>query len=158
MADPTNAEELRRRLTIMCHAMILVSLKHTNRKELQGEWSSVFSQFKEYILGEFVYGLRAQDSEGNVIASPPWKLILAYEHAVRKRAVRLVNQEGKVYTVALKEAWRDTTVKERYFITPLALYSKRPAPPKWMEPPPRPSTPRVSRRRRGRAREQVAGT
>lgn len=28
-------------------------------------------------------------------------------------------------------------MKERYFITPLALYAKRPAPPKWAEPPAR---------------------
>lgn len=164
VAEPSNAEEFRRRLSIMCNAMILVSLKHTNRAELQGEWVKTFDQYKDYILGEFVYGLRAKDSDGNVISSPPWNLILAYDHAVRKRAARLVNQEGKVYTVALKEAWRDTTVKERYFITPLALYAKRPAPPKWAEPVPRstfqrtnPKPPKGRGKAGGRSMSAAAG-
>ena len=51
--------------------------------------------------------------------------MVAYEHAIRKRAVQLVNGEGKSYPVALKEAWRDATIKELNFTTPLALYSKR---------------------------------
>lgn len=38
VAEPANAEQLRRRLTIMKNAYIMISLKHTNRKELQGEW------------------------------------------------------------------------------------------------------------------------
>lgn len=82
--EPTNAEEFRRRINIMCNAMILVSLKHTNRKELQGEWVKVFDLYKDYILGEFVYGLRAKDHEGNIISAPAWNLIIAYDLAVRK--------------------------------------------------------------------------
>jgi hypothetical protein len=37
VSEPSNAEELRRRLTIMRNAMVVVSLTHTNRTELQGE-------------------------------------------------------------------------------------------------------------------------
>jgi len=127
--EPGNAEELRRRLTIMRNAMVVVALRHTNRTELQGEYEKVFEDYKNYILGEFVYGLVARDEEGHTIASPPWSLVLSYEHAVRKQATRLVNQEGRNWTVALKEAWKDGTVKERHFTTPLALYAKRPTPP-----------------------------
>ena len=53
MAEPANAEELRRRLTLM------VSLRHTNRPELQGDWSKSFEDLKDYLLGEFVCGLSA---------------------------------------------------------------------------------------------------
>ena len=127
--EPSNAEELRRRLTIMRNAMVVVSLRHTDRAELQGEYEKVFEDYKNYILGEFVYGLVAKDEEGRTIASPPWALVLSYEHAVRKHATRLVNQDGRNWVVALKEAWKDGTVKERHFTTQLALYAKRPAPP-----------------------------
>jgi hypothetical protein len=37
VSEPSNAEELRRRLTIMRNAKVVVSLTHTNRTELQGE-------------------------------------------------------------------------------------------------------------------------
>ena len=44
-------------------------------------------------------------------------------------AYELDSQEGYKLGEALKKAWKDTTVKERHFITPLALYSKRPLEP-----------------------------
>ena len=116
--DASNGEELRRRLGVMKNA--LEALKRTNRNELQGEWAKVFEEYKEYLLREYVFGLSAKDVEGNV---------LAYEHAVRKHAVKLVNAEGKPWVVALKAAWKHGTVKERNFTTPLALYTKRPPPP-----------------------------
>ena len=127
--EPSNAEELRRRLTIMRNALELVALRHTNRQELQGDYVKVFEDYKNYILGEYVRGLVAKDSEGGTVASPPWNLVLSYEHAVRKQAARLVNQDGQTWPTALKMAWRDATVKERNFTTPLALVAKRPAPP-----------------------------
>lgn len=84
--------------------------------------------YKDYLLGEYVYMLAAKDADGNTIATPPWTLVLSYELAVRRRAVKIVNSEGKPMPVALKAAWKDPTVKERYFTTPLALHTKRPTP------------------------------
>ena len=126
--EPGNAEALRRRLTVLRNVMVLLSLKHTNRPELQGNWTSVIEDYKDYVLGDYVWGLHAKDSQGNTIASPPWSLVLSYELAIRREAAKLVNQEGKTLTASLKQAWKDPTVKERHFTTPLALYSKRPAP------------------------------
>eukprot|EP00435_Cladocopium_sp_Y103_P030315 s433_g7.t1 len=127
--EPANAEELRRRLTIMRNSMVIVSLRHTNRTELQGDYERTIEEYKNYLLGDYVYGLVAKDEEGNTIASPPWSLVLSYEHAVRKHAAKLVNSEAKSWVVALKAASRDAIIKERHFTTPLALYAKRPAPP-----------------------------
>ncbi|CAK8991364.1 unnamed protein product [Durusdinium trenchii] len=132
--EPANAEELRRRLTIWKNAMVMISLKHSNRHELQGAWEETVEQYKDYLLGDYVYGLSAKDAEGQTFAAPPWKLVIAYERAIRKQAVKLTNTEGKPLTVALKMAWKDATVKERNFTTPLALYAKRPTPP-WREQP-----------------------
>ena len=132
--EPENAEELRRRLTIWKNAMVMISMKHSNRHELQGAWEDAVEQYKDYLLGDYVYGLSAKDAEGQTFASPPWKLVIAYERAIRKQAVKLTNTEGKPLTVALKTARKDATVKERNFTTPLALYAKRPPPP-WREQP-----------------------
>eukprot|EP00438_Fugacium_kawagutii_P016064 Skav228712 [mRNA] locus=scaffold928:8883:10151:- [translate_table: standard] len=127
--EPANAEELRRRLTVMRNAYVLIALRRTNRAELQGSYDRVFEDYKSYLLGEWVYGLVARDTEGNTVASPPWSLVLSYEAAVRKQAVKQVNQDGAPFPVALKSAWQNGMVKERNFTTPLALYTKRPAPP-----------------------------
>ena len=70
-------------------------------------------------------GLRSAESAGSMI--PPWTLVLGYEHAIRKFANKLVSQEGYKFGEALKKAWKDATIKERYFISPLSLYGKRTA-------------------------------
>lgn len=129
VAEPANAEELRKRLTIMRNAYVLIALRHTNRPELQGNYDRVFEEYKTYLLGEYVYGLVAKDPDGNTIASPPWSLVLTYEAAIRKQAVKEVNQDRAPFPVALKSAWQNAIVKERNFTTPLALYAKRPPPP-----------------------------
>ena len=128
VGEPQNAESLRRRLTLVRNCLMMIAVKHTNRPELQGDYLDVMEQYKDYILGEYVYGLHARDPEGSTIAVPPWTLVLAYEKAVRKQAMKLATTYGTPIPVALKEAWRDATVKERNFTTALALYSKRPMP------------------------------
>ena len=55
--------------------------------------------------------------------------------AIRKFANKLVSQEGYKFGEALKKAWKDATIKERHFISPLSLYGKRSA-----EAPPAPPT------------------
>jgi hypothetical protein len=65
------------------------------------------------------------DLQGNQIQTPPWSLILSYEHAVRKRAYSLMVSDHLKLGAALEQAWKCPTTKERHFITPLALYSKR---------------------------------
>ena len=126
--DPENPESLRVKLTIMRNALMMIALKHNNRPELQGDFVRTFEEFKDYLLGEHVYGLHARDSEGYTVAAPPFRLVLAYEKAVRREAVRRVNQEGTPYPAAMKAAWRDPTTKERHFTTPLALCAKRSTP------------------------------
>jgi len=127
--DPENPEALRHRLTVMRNACQMVALRHTNRPELQGDYMKVFEDYKDYLLGEHVYGLNARDADGMTVAAPPFRLVLAYERAVRKEAAKKMNQEGVAFPVALKMAWRDPTTKERHFTTPLALVAKRPGGP-----------------------------
>ena len=125
--EPQTPEALRRRLTVMQHAFQMVSLRHTNRPEIQGDYPKAFAEFKDYLLGEYVYGLNSQDEHGRTVATPPWGLILSYERAVRKEAMKRTNADGIPIPVALKQAWKDPTVKERHFVTPLALHMKRPS-------------------------------
>eukprot|EP00435_Cladocopium_sp_Y103_P074484 s15_g49.t1 len=127
--EPGNPEALRHRLTVLRNAWQMLSLRHTNRPELQGDYVKTFEDLKDYLLGDHVYGLHARDAEGLTLAAPPFSLVLSYEKAVRKEAAKRMNQEGTPFPAALRAAWRDPLTKERYFTTPLALVAKRPSAP-----------------------------
>ena len=92
VAMPTGPEQLRMRLTVMANALIMLKPKHTGRVELQDISPALFEQYKDYLLGDYVYGLRASDDYGGMI--PPWVLVLSYEHAIRKHCYRLMSQKA----------------------------------------------------------------
>ena len=117
---PTGPEQLRRRLTVMLHAIMMLALKHSNREEIQDVNRDLFERYKDYMLG-----LSSTDLQGNQVQTPPWSLILSYEQAVRKRAYTLMITDHLKLGAALELAWKCAVTKERHFITPLALYSKR---------------------------------
>lgn len=97
-------EALRSRLTVMRNAYQMVALRHTNRPELQGGYVKVFEDYKDYLLGEHVFGLYARDADGMTVAAPPFRLVLAYERAIRKEAAKRMNQEGTPFPEALRLA------------------------------------------------------
>ena len=130
---PSNPEGLRRRLTIMANAMIMLALRHTNRREFTFVTPGTFEKYKAYLLGDFVLGLTAKNENNETIGVPPWPLVLSYEHAIRKRACQVMNNGGFVdFALALRHGWGDCVTKERFFSTPLSLtvkmtaYSKHP--------------------------------
>lgn len=67
------------------------------------------------MLGEHVLGLKAKNQDGETVASPD--LVLSYDFHVRRSMVKLAN-EGRLLHEALRESMVDTTIKERYFLTP----------------------------------------
>ena len=51
----------------------------------------------DYLLSDQMMGLKAEDEEGNKISSPSLKLVLSYEHQVRKEMVKKINDGIKVW-------------------------------------------------------------
>ena len=125
VALPTGPEQLRKRLSVMQNALLMLKLKYTGREEIADVEKDCFERYKDYLLGDFCWGLSSTDLHGNMVQTPPWSLVLSYEQAIRKRACALMVSEGYPFGKALQTAWKDPVVKERHFITPLALYSKR---------------------------------
>ena len=109
--------------TASWNTLIMMRMKHTARNELKDITPAFFEKYKDYLLGDYVYGLRASDDYGGMI--PPWTLVLSYEHAIRKHCYKTMAQQGLPFKLALEKSWKDATVKERHFTTPLALYAKR---------------------------------
>ena len=57
----------------------MLKLKFPGRSDLQDLTPELFERYKEYLLGDYVHNLQARDSSDNVVHTPPWQLVLAYE-------------------------------------------------------------------------------
>ena len=125
-AMPSGPEELRLRLTVLQNTLIMIQLKHPGRRELEDVNFALFEKYKEYLLGDYCYGLRSSEDSGSLV--PPWSLVLSYEHAIRKHAYKVMATAGYSFGAALTHAYKEPSVKERNFTTPLALHAKRPQP------------------------------
>jgi hypothetical protein len=124
VALPKDPEEFRKRITVLGTAWMFVAFQQTHKPYLKGLTPQCFTEYLTYMLGEHVMGLGAKDSAGNLMAYPPWSLVISYEHAVRSKAISLV-KKGAIFKDALREAWEDPLTKERNFTTPLCLESGR---------------------------------
>ena len=116
---PSNPEELRRRLNIMRNVYLMLK-KFPGRADLQDLSPELFERYKEYLLGDYVHNLQARDSSDNVVHTPPWQLVLAYD---RKQAFHYMVLDSMSIAAAWEKAWTDPVTKERHFSTPLSLYT-----------------------------------
>ena len=117
---PKSGEELRQRLKLLGHSYMFMMLKYPNRPTLRDNNPNLWHKYSDYLLGEHVLALKAKNARGEIVATPSLELVLNYEYQVRKLMVRAMN-EGKAINEALEDAMKDTTTKERYFLTPAAL-------------------------------------
>ena len=125
--EPKNAEQLRKRLKVLSLGLMFLGLRHSNRAVLQGLNPQLFEDYVTYLLGEHCYALQGKTAEGYVINGPSWNQLLVYEYQVRRKAWHLVQHDGTPFKEALKAAWKDPVVKERYLTTPVALSAATPS-------------------------------
>ena len=107
----------------------MIGLHHPGRAEIKDIDFQLFERYKDYLLGEFCYGLRTNEASGSLV--PPWTLVLSYEHAIRKQCYKQMTLKGIGFADALVWSWKDAATKERQFTTPLSLCHKRPQP--WLQ-------------------------
>ena len=101
--------------------LMFLGLRHSNRAYLQGMTPQLFEDYLSYLLSEHCYYLQGKTAEGYAISGPSWAQLLIYEIQVRKKAWWLVQSDGHTFATALRTAWKDPVVKERYLTTPVAL-------------------------------------
>ena len=118
---PETPEQLRYRLTLLGTAWQFIATKNTNQEFLKDLFPSLWQDYLHYLLGPHVYGLTAKGAQGQVVATPPWALILQYDQEIRRLAMKRVREGASSLMDALPYAWRDSVCKERNFATPLAL-------------------------------------
>ena len=134
---PVDSEQLRLRISIMGAAWVFTSFQQTGNKILANLDPTIFDTYVNYLLGEHVWGLTAKGADGSTFGGPSWALLLSYEHEIRSHAYEEAIK-GTPLASALRMAWKDETIKGRYFATPLALqHTKRLLDPAARLPPPK---------------------
>lgn len=117
---PKMAEELRQKLKLVCHCYLFIQFKYPNKDVLRAVNTHHWSRFADYLLGEHVMGLKSTSSSGEVVPAPGLDLVLMYEYQARKFMYKKMNEEVAMAD-GLEEGMKDTTTKERFFLTPAAL-------------------------------------
>ena len=114
---PANPEQLRKRMNVMGAAWAFVASQHTTRPYLKNVEMRIWTEYCDYLMGAYVMGLMT-DSDGGAVSGENWAIILEYDQEIRRAMVKKM-QDGKELVSALREAWTDPLVKDRYLITAL---------------------------------------
>ena len=96
---PTGPEQLRRRLSVMQNCMMMLAIKHVTHEELRDVTKDLFDRYKDYLLGDYVWGLVSDSQTANVSAMPrssgyspaSWALQLAKQTAKQSQTAKLSN-------------------------------------------------------------------
>ena len=117
---PTDTEGLRKRLRTWGMGFTFAKLKHPTRAWLKDAVPETISEYADYILGDTVRGLVARNDRGEAVASPSFAQILHYDYQVRKEQAKLIGK-GSSFKDALEAASKDHSIRERHFVTPMAV-------------------------------------
>ena len=119
---PSSPEQLRDKVKIMMVAFLYAKARFPNRRWLRTVTPSIFEQHVTFVLSDQVMGLDSKNERGEVIASPPWALVIAFEFQLRKRALELISMEKEEdFASAMQAARDDPVLFQRFFTTPLQL-------------------------------------
>ena len=77
---PKTAEELRLRLGLVAHALVLCSLCYPRVASLKGVAPSHKNNYADFLWCGFVLGLQARDTTGAAVSSPAFEQMLACEY------------------------------------------------------------------------------
>eukprot|EP00435_Cladocopium_sp_Y103_P044241 s2413_g12.t1 len=90
---PTTTEEYRKVMHVEMFSWLAMSARYKAKHWLQGLEAADFNKFVDFILGEHVLGIQIPSASGDGTqqkVKPDWGIVLAFEHKLRKEAMRLV--------------------------------------------------------------------
>ncbi|CAE7326635.1 unnamed protein product [Symbiodinium sp. CCMP2456] len=122
---PHHSEGYRRLLKVEAHAWLCMSARFKAKAWLQGLQLDDFTKFVEYVLGDRVgnWQLEIAHCHRAQFNRPPWNIVLSYEYKLRVEAFKRITEDGFTISEALRAVREDTSLKESYFTTPLALHT-----------------------------------
>lgn len=132
---PENSEDLRRLLKLEGITWLSMAAKFKSKAWLAGLEMRHWLKYVDYLLGDRVYGVKIPTESGQQEMKPPWTIMIAYEHRLRREAFKLVNSGQQTLAEALESVVRDADIKETFFTTPLAMHTASAgAAEKWRKP------------------------
>ena len=121
-AVPTNAEDLRLKITLMGNHWLYAKFRYPNKALVQGLTPFTFMEYINYLMGKHVAQMESQTIEGVTLHRPSTKLLVNYEYQMRKEVVENFNN-GTSMHLGFKTVVKNSDIRERYFSTPLAVSS-----------------------------------
>ena len=121
-AAPTDMEGLRSKITLMANHFLFAKFRYTNKAVLGGLTPFSFLDYVGYLTGKHVASLESQTIDGVSLHRPSIKMVVHYDHQMRKEVVEKMNA-GAAMVDCLKEVVKDSDLRERHFSTPLAVSS-----------------------------------
>lgn len=119
---PVTTEDYRRIMKVEMFSWLCMAARFRSKHWLHGLTAEPFLKFVDFILGDRVWGIQVPSAAGEAQrVKPDWAIVLAFEHKLRKEAMKKVTNEGFTLTDALAAVIRDPDLKEAYFTTPIAL-------------------------------------
>eukprot|EP00435_Cladocopium_sp_Y103_P032652 s3838_g8.t1 len=128
---PGSSEELRSKLRVEAHAMLMLAARFKNKVWFQELSMNTYQRYVDYLLCDKIYQLQISKGDGSAQttwANPSWDLMLSFEHRLRKEAYRKASREGLPLSTTLKLVMEDASLKETHFVTPLTLEFARRGP------------------------------
>jgi len=89
ISDP---EEFRTRLDLLAAAVEFAKIKHADCTIIATADRDMWSDHKDYILGDDVRLKEEKDDGEVVVARPKWSLVMHYEYAIRKKAAEMMTE------------------------------------------------------------------
>ncbi len=117
---PRTPEQLRRCYRLMGTHWEVMRQVYPDRSIVSHFSAEIFHQLVSHLLGPKVAEYR---SRGGVSIS--WAGLMEYEFRIRKHALALVTKQGMDLMAALRTAWKDPTLENRYFTLELVTSGER---------------------------------
>ena len=121
---PATSEELRQRLRLECYTFLMLAARFRTKPWFVELLVQDYAKHVDFVLGDKVYLLqmsRTDGASGTQAVNPSWTLLLNFEHRLRKEAYKRACRDNRDIATTLAEVRGDASLKETYFVGPLAL-------------------------------------
>jgi hypothetical protein len=122
---PKDSEQMRDKMVLITNCTLYTKKRFPSRRYLSDFTHGTYDRHVAYVLGEDVAQFTVKDDHNNDLPTPRWEIVLSYEYQLRKKAYQDVCL-GRQPTldIALEAARKDTTLKEKHFLTPYTVATK----------------------------------
>ena len=124
---PQGTEELRTVLRVEANLWCMLAAKYRNKEFLRGMEPGCWADYVGFLLGEKCYVMKVPTPSGkgqsseHVSLKPPWSVMIAFEHELRKEAIKRAVAGNRPLADTIIEVTKDPQLKEQFFTSPISL-------------------------------------